>query len=47
MNWWQGLLLLLGIAAVSWLIPALIFGYALGGVFGSVARSALGKEVKP
>jgi hypothetical protein len=45
MNWWQGLLLVLGIAAVSWLIPALIFGYAFGGVVGSI-RHRLGKEVK-
>ena len=47
MNWWQWLLLLLGIAAVSWIIPALIFGYALGGVVGSVTRPTQGKEVKP
>ena len=37
MNWWQWCLLLVGIGAVSWLIPALIIGYAFGGVMGSIA----------
>jgi hypothetical protein len=50
MNWWQWLLLLLGVAVVSSIIPALIWVYAMGAVYGSAIRSAQGKgddEVKP
>lgn len=37
MNWWQWCLLMIGIGVASWLIPALIIGWAFGGVFGSLA----------
>lgn len=43
MNWWQFGLLIIGLAAVAWIIPAIIFGYALGAAVGVVARSAQGK----
>jgi hypothetical protein len=39
MNRWQVVLLVLGVVAASWLIPAVILGYALGGVSGSLARA--------
>lgn len=38
MNWWQWCLLLLGIGTATWLIPAVILGYALGGAAESAAR---------
>lgn len=37
MGWWQFCLLLLGIGVVSWLIPALLFGYLFGAVASSIA----------
>jgi hypothetical protein len=38
MNWWQWCLLLAGIGAASWLIPAMIIGYVFGEVFGSIGE---------
>lgn len=40
MNWWQFLLMLIGIGVAAWLIPAAIFGYALGGI----ARQVCGRH---
>ena len=39
MNWWQFVLLLIGIGVAAWIIPALLFGYLFGGVFGGTNRN--------